>query len=86
MKVTLIAILTCAAVLVLHTTAAEELEAQSQLMEVGVPDTELVALDEERLFECSISCEISKEGNGKQCKPKKCKGGWKCKFNMCIKM
>nr|D2Y204.1 RecName: Full=U4-theraphotoxin-Hhn1a; Short=U4-TRTX-Hhn1a; AltName: Full=Hainantoxin-II; Short=HNTX-II; AltName: Full=Peptide F8-20.15; Flags: Precursor [Haplopelma hainanum]ADB56697.1 HNTX-II precursor [Haplopelma hainanum]ADB56881.1 HNTX-II precursor [Haplopelma hainanum] len=85
MKVTLIAILTCAAVLVLHTTAAEELEAESQLMEVGMPDTELAAVDEERLFECSVSCEIEKEGN-KDCKKKKCKGGWKCKFNMCVKV
>nr|D2Y221.1 RecName: Full=U4-theraphotoxin-Hhn1b; Short=U4-TRTX-Hhn1b; AltName: Full=Hainantoxin-II-10; Short=HNTX-II-10; Flags: Precursor [Haplopelma hainanum]ADB56714.1 HNTX-II-10 precursor [Haplopelma hainanum] len=84
MKVTLTAILTCAAVLVLHTTAAEELE-ESQLMEVGMPDTELAAVDEERLFECSVSCEIEKEGN-KGCKKKKCKGGWKCKFNMCVKV
>nr|ABY77731.1 HWTX-VIIc precursor [Cyriopagopus schmidti] len=84
MKVTLIAILTCAAVLVLHTTAAEELEAESQLMEVGMPDTELAAVDEERLFECSISCEIEKKGES--CKPKECKGGWKCKFNMCVKV
>nr|D2Y213.1 RecName: Full=U4-theraphotoxin-Hhn1aa; Short=U4-TRTX-Hhn1aa; AltName: Full=Hainantoxin-II-2; Short=HNTX-II-2; Flags: Precursor [Haplopelma hainanum]ADB56706.1 HNTX-II-2 precursor [Haplopelma hainanum] len=84
MKVTLIAILTCAAVLVLHTTAAEELE-ESQLMEVGMPDTELAAVDEERLFECSVSCEIEKEGN-KDCKKKKRKGGWKCKFNMCVKV
>nr|ABY77725.1 HWTX-IIa precursor [Cyriopagopus schmidti] len=85
MKVTLIAILTCAAVLVLHTTAAEELEAESQLMEVGMPDTELAAVDEERPFECSFSCEIEKEGD-KPCKKKKCKGGWKCKFNMCVKV
>nr|D2Y2L0.1 RecName: Full=U4-theraphotoxin-Hhn1a; Short=U4-TRTX-Hhn1a; AltName: Full=Hainantoxin-II.23; Short=HNTX-II.23; AltName: Full=Peptide F8-20.15; Flags: Precursor [Haplopelma hainanum]ADB56903.1 HNTX-II.23 precursor [Haplopelma hainanum] len=84
MKVTLIAILTRAAVLVLHTTAAEELE-ESQLMEVSMPDTELAAVDEERLFECSVSCEIEKEGN-KDCKKKKCKGGWKCKFNMCVKV
>nr|P0CH77.1 RecName: Full=U4-theraphotoxin-Hhn1v; Short=U4-TRTX-Hhn1v; AltName: Full=Hainantoxin F8-17.06; AltName: Full=Peptide F8-17.06 [Haplopelma hainanum] len=35
-------------------------------------------------FECSVSCEIEKEGN-KDCKKKKCKGGWKCKFNMCVK-
>nr|P68422.1 RecName: Full=U1-theraphotoxin-Hs1f; Short=U1-TRTX-Hs1f; AltName: Full=Huwentoxin-8; AltName: Full=Huwentoxin-VIII; Short=HwTx-VIII [Cyriopagopus schmidti] len=35
-------------------------------------------------FECSISCEIEKKGES--CKPKKCKGGWKCKFNMCVKV
>nr|B1P1A6.1 RecName: Full=U3-theraphotoxin-Cg1a; Short=U3-TRTX-Cg1a; AltName: Full=Jingzhaotoxin-8; Short=JZTX-8; AltName: Full=Jingzhaotoxin-VIII; Short=JZTX-VIII; AltName: Full=Peptide F7-12.17; Flags: Precursor [Chilobrachys guangxiensis]ABY71656.1 cystine knot toxin [Chilobrachys guangxiensis] len=79
---TLIAILTCAVLVIFHAAAAEELEAQD------VIETEALAtLDEERLFECSFSCDIKK--NGKPCKgsgEKKCSGGWRCKMNFCVKV
>uniref|UniRef100_A0A482Z7M5 Omega-Theraphotoxin-Ct1c_1 n=4 Tax=Coremiocnemis tropix TaxID=1904443 RepID=A0A482Z7M5_CORTR len=73
---TLIAILTCALLVIYHAAEAEELEAKDV-----IESKALATLDEER-FECSLSCDIKK--NGKPCKgsgEKKCSGGWRCKMN-----
>nr|P0DL78.1 RecName: Full=U1-theraphotoxin-Ct1b; Short=U1-TRTX-Ct1b; Flags: Precursor [Coremiocnemis tropix] len=77
---TLIAILTCALLVIYHAAEAEELEAKDV-----IESKALATLDEER-FECSLSCDIKK--NGKPCKgsgEKKCSGGWRCKMNFCLK-
>nr|ADF28496.1 putative mature sequence toxin-like LFEC [Pelinobius muticus]ADF28497.1 putative mature peptide toxin-like LFEC [Pelinobius muticus] len=83
---TLIAILSFA---LLVATAGEELEALEGYPIEPEDDTAVAPLEDERLFECVISCDIEKEG--KPCKPKgekecKPKGGWKCKFNFCLKV
>uniref|UniRef100_A0A482Z9P8 U5-Theraphotoxin-Ct1a_1 n=1 Tax=Coremiocnemis tropix TaxID=1904443 RepID=A0A482Z9P8_CORTR len=57
---TLIAILTCALLVIYHAAEAEELEAKDV-----IESKALATLDEER-FECSLSCDIKK--NGKPCK------------------
>uniref|UniRef100_A0A482Z9M3 Omega-Theraphotoxin-Ct1a_6 n=1 Tax=Coremiocnemis tropix TaxID=1904443 RepID=A0A482Z9M3_CORTR len=77
---TLIAILTCALLVIYHAAEPEELEAKDV-----IESKALATLDEER-FECSLSCDIKK--NGKPCKgsgEKKCSGGWRCKMNFCLK-
>uniref|UniRef100_A0A482Z7G6 Omega-Theraphotoxin-Ct1i_1 n=1 Tax=Coremiocnemis tropix TaxID=1904443 RepID=A0A482Z7G6_CORTR len=76
---TLIAILTCALLVIYHAAEAEELEAKDV-----IESKALATLDEER-FECSLSCDIKK--NGKPCKgsgEKKCSGGWRCKDEISV--
>uniref|UniRef100_A0A482Z7L6 Omega-Theraphotoxin-Ct1a_7 n=1 Tax=Coremiocnemis tropix TaxID=1904443 RepID=A0A482Z7L6_CORTR len=78
---TLIAILTCALLVIYH---AAEAVGTLKLKDV-IESKALATLDEER-FECSLSCDIKK--NGKPCKgsgEKKCSGGWRCKMNFCLK-
>nr|BAN13531.1 GTx4-1 [Grammostola rosea] len=91
-SLTLAAILACSLLLVFH-TAAEKLEAQEDhLMIPSDTDSALETLDDERIFECVMACDIEKDPDvyeGKPCKPKKnkeCKGGWRCKFKMCMKV
>nr|P0DMD9.1 RecName: Full=Omega-theraphotoxin-Ba1c; Short=Omega-TRTX-Ba1c; AltName: Full=Venom peptide Ba3; Flags: Precursor [Brachypelma ruhnaui]AHB33348.1 toxin ba3 precursor [Brachypelma ruhnaui] len=87
-SLTLAAVLACSLLLVFHTSAAEEHEAQEgYLMNPGDTDTALATVDDERILECVFSCDIEKEG--KPCKPKgekKCTGGWKCKIKLCLKI
>nr|ADF28498.1 putative mature sequence toxin-like RFEC [Pelinobius muticus] len=85
---TLIAVLAFALLVVFHATSIEGLEALEGYTIKPDDDTAVTPLDEER-FECAISCDIQKEG--KPCKPNgekecKAKGGWKCKFNFCVKI
>uniref|UniRef100_A0A482ZAY8 Omega-Theraphotoxin-Sfo1b_3 n=1 Tax=Selenotholus foelschei TaxID=1905327 RepID=A0A482ZAY8_9ARAC len=83
---TLIAILTCAVLVIFQAAAAEELEVQDVIQPEDAL-TGLATLEEDRIFECSFSCDIKK--NGKPCKgsgEKKCSGGWRCKMNFCVKV
>nr|Q5Q113.1 RecName: Full=U1-theraphotoxin-Lsp1c; Short=U1-TRTX-Lsp1c; AltName: Full=LTx3; Flags: Precursor [Lasiodora sp. IBSP 8539]AAV68328.1 LTx3 toxin [Lasiodora sp. IBSP 8539] len=96
-KITIRALLLCSLLLVFHTSAAAELQAQEgHLMIPGDTDTALETVDDERFFECTFECDIKKEG--KPCKPKgckcddkdnkdhkKCSGGWRCKLKLCLK-
>nr|BAL72773.1 toxin-like peptide [Grammostola rosea] len=92
-SLTLAVILACSLLLVFH-TAAEELEAQEDhLMIPSDTDSTLETLDDERIFECVMACDIEKDGeyvnNNKPCKPKKeqkCTGGWRCKLKLCLKV
>uniref|UniRef100_A0A482ZCN6 Omega-Theraphotoxin-Ct1a_5 n=1 Tax=Coremiocnemis tropix TaxID=1904443 RepID=A0A482ZCN6_CORTR len=77
----LIAILTCALLVSLSRRRSGGTLKTKNVIESKA----LATLDEER-FECSLSCDIKK--NGKPCKgsgEKKCSGGWRCKMNFCLK-
>uniref|UniRef100_A0A482ZHH6 U7-Theraphotoxin-Sfo1b_1 n=1 Tax=Selenotholus foelschei TaxID=1905327 RepID=A0A482ZHH6_9ARAC len=59
---TLIAILTCAVLVIFQAAAAEELEVQDVIQPEDAL-TGLATLEEDRIFECSFSCDIKRMEN-----------------------